>query len=133
LVWSVMFLQDLSREYQLFYDAGRTGFPKAVSYLKRNLEPGEVFLGYKDLAMYTHHLSVALYLWKSCRVIDTTFIDTTARNRSIRYIAYCYNDIYECDRSLSLYLKGHCDLVFSEGDYLVWKYRQNVPPVTPAF
>lgn len=133
LVWSVMFLQDLSREYQLFYDAGRTGFPQTVSYLKNNLKPGEQFLGYKDLAFYVHHFSVALYRWEGNRLIDTASIDTISRNLSIRYVAYCNGDFYGNDRPLSRYLKEHCDLVFTAGDYLVWKFRSDRPSFISAF
>jgi hypothetical protein len=125
-LWISIFIMDSSREFQLFYDAGATGFPEAVRFLKERVAPNETFLGYKDLAAYAERPFEALYYYRGgTRVIDTTWIDSVNKAHNCRYLAYVNDNIYD-DPALKAYASRNFLREFRFGNknflqYSVWE------------
>lgn len=122
-VWAALFVQDQSREYQLFYSAGTRGFPETVAYLRENLEPGEEFFGWKDLAFYTGRPSCDLSTWSKGVRADTGRIDSISRLRPLRYLAYLEDDYYKGDTALAAYLERRFTLEKRIFDYRVYRRK----------
>ena len=123
-LWASMLMMNMSREYQLFYDAGAGGFKEAVTYLRAHLQPDERFLGYRDLVVYTRHQAFCLYDYADGgRKLDTTRIDSLSRTRGLRYCAFLNDEIYKNDTIFHRSLTHRFDTVFVHRDYQVWKRR----------
>jgi hypothetical protein len=124
-LWISILIMNMSREYQLFYDAGIQGFKETVEFLRKNIAPGERFLGYRDLTVYTGHQAFCLYRYDDGkRRLDTIRIDSLTQANGIRYCAFPDVDIYKTDTSFHHYLNSHFDTAFAFRDYLVLRHRK---------
>jgi hypothetical protein len=123
-LWASMFIMNMSREYQLFYDAGIQGFKETVNFLRAHLAPGERFLGYRDLVVYTGHQAFCLYRYNDgLRRLDTVRIDSLIHTNGLRYCAFQDADIYKADTAFRHYLTAYFDTSLKYRDYLVVRHR----------
>jgi hypothetical protein len=123
-LWLSLFIANMSRDYQLFYDPGTAGFSEAASYLKKNLKAGEKFLGYRDLVVYTGHQAWCLYDYNDGeRKIDTIRIDSLVRRERPWMCAYLNDDVYKDNTVLLSYLHHNFDTALVCKDYRIWRKK----------